>query len=191
VARGPLSAEGLLGYAGRGVWVFVLLAAVGGLLLLLLGPHRRMAPLYADAHVTELLGLLPGLALEARSRGPLTGPEELASRVTSAPMGISYSIAIEGDVEEHHVSISTPRTPARAWGTLFLSLIGWALALPAAPTSCFVSQNHVFHAVYKVPRGSVPPPTARTEVPREALRAASERQPALRARLVEAVLPPA
>ena len=105
------------------VWIVVAVAASVGVLLLLLGPHRRMAPLYADAHVREVLALLPALADEARARGPVSATEELAARVTSAPMGLGYSITTKGDTEEHHLSISTPLTPARAWGTLFLALV--------------------------------------------------------------------
>jgi hypothetical protein len=102
-----------------------------------------MAPLFADAHHEAILR---GLA-RLKADGLACAPGEPAVLVTSAPMLVSYSAAPtdQAGVIEHHVSISTPLTPAAVCGTYFLALVEWGLALPdTTRVAVFCSQRRVF-----------------------------------------------
>jgi hypothetical protein len=106
---------------------------------------RKMGPLFMDDHLREVAALLPDLRQRA-----LAGPPDTPATATTALLRVSYSIADDAGAWVHHVSVSSPVTPARAAGTFFLGLVRSVLRLDAQPVEVFVSQNHVFHLVTRL-----------------------------------------
>ena len=107
---------------------------------------KKMGPLFTDEHLAEVAALLPELKRKA-----IAGQEgEPASSQTSA-LALAYTIDREGEASwVHHLSVSSPLTPARAAGTFFLGLGRARLGLGAYRSEAFVSQNHVFHLVVRL-----------------------------------------
>jgi hypothetical protein len=106
---------------------------------------RKMGPLFSDEHLTEIAAGLAEL-----KRGALAGPPEEPAALRTAMLGVAYSIALDEGVWVHHLSVSSPVTPARAAGTFFLGLVRGRLGLDAYPLEAFVTQNHVFHLVVRL-----------------------------------------
>jgi hypothetical protein len=118
------------------------LAVVLLLVLFVVLKGRRMGRLFSNEHLAEVARALPDLkrwALESREDRP-------AAFQTSA-LAVVYTITREDTAWVHHLSVSSPITPARAAGTFFLGLLRTLLRLDAYPAEAFVSQNHVFHLV--------------------------------------------
>jgi hypothetical protein len=107
---------------------------------------RTMGPLFTDDHLLEVAALLPEL-----KRSALAGPPESPATASTALLHVSYSIADDAGAWTHHVSVSSPVTPARAAGTFFLGLVRGVLRLDVQPkVEVFVSQNHVFHLITRL-----------------------------------------
>ncbi len=114
---------------------------------------RKMGPLFTDDHLLEVAALLPDL-----KRSALAGPPDPPATATTALLRISYSISPgssssisdQAGAWVHHVSVSSPVTPARAAGTFFLGLVRGVLRLDVQPVEVFVSQNHVFHLITRL-----------------------------------------
>ena len=129
--------------------ILIWLPILGGFAVLLVYAAtraRKMGPLFTDEHLLEVAALLPDL-----KRRALAGPPDPPATATTALLRISYSIS-SGTAEDagawvHHVSVSSPVTPARAAGTFFLGLVRGVLRLDVEPVEVFVSQNHVFHLI--------------------------------------------
>ncbi len=65
---------------------------------------------------------------------------------------LCYSVRRTEVEDVHHISVSTPISPAHAVGTYFLALAEGLLRLEAYPGEAFISENHVFHMVRVVPQ---------------------------------------
>lgn len=128
-------------------------------LALVLWRVSSISKLYKKAHLEELRALLESLRGDA-----LSSDTVVPGLTTTAPLMLCYSVQRTGAGEVHHISVSTPISPAHAVGTYFLALAEGLLRLEAYPGEAFVSENHVFHMVREVP-----------EVERAALEAAPMR----------------
>jgi hypothetical protein len=106
---------------------------------------RRMAPLFADAHLVELAAALPDLkrrALAAKGGDPPS--------IQTAHLAVAYSISRDGAEWVHHLSVSNMITPAQAAGAFHLGLLRGVLRLDPYPMKAFVSQARVFHMVVRL-----------------------------------------
>jgi hypothetical protein len=122
--------------------------ALGVLALLLLyaaARARKLSPLFADEHLAEVAAQLPDL-----KRRALTGGEDGPASLQTSLLAAAYSIARDEPGWVHHLSVSSPVTPARAAGTFFLGLLRGALRLDGYPLEAFVSPSHVFHLVVRL-----------------------------------------
>ncbi len=122
--------------------------ALGVLVLLLAFAGVRawkMGPLFADDHLAAVGARLPEL-----KRNALAGRAEEPAAFATAMLVVAYSVEHREGEWVHHVSVSSPVTPARAAGTFFLGLVRGMLRLEAYPEEVFVSQNHVFHLVARL-----------------------------------------
>jgi hypothetical protein len=106
---------------------------------------RKMGPLFADEHLAEVAAGLAEL-----KRRALAGEVDPPASFQTAALGVGYSITLDEGVWMHHLSVSSPVTPARAAGAFFLGLLRGLLRLEAYPQEAFVSQNHVFHLVARL-----------------------------------------
>jgi hypothetical protein len=106
---------------------------------------RKLAPLFADEHLKEVAAQLPEL-----KRRALAGEGDEPASITTSLLGAAYTITREGPGWVHHLSVSSPVTPARAAGTFFLGLLRGLLRLEGYPLEAFVSPNHVFHLVVRL-----------------------------------------
>jgi hypothetical protein len=106
---------------------------------------KKMAPLFADDHLTELLALLPEL-----KRTALAGQGGPPPSARTSALAVAYTISRGEAGWVHHLSVSNMTTPARAAGTFFLGLLRGALRLEEYPAEAFVSQGHVFHLVVRL-----------------------------------------
>jgi hypothetical protein len=106
---------------------------------------RKMGPLFADEHLAEVASGVAEL-----KRGALAGEAHHPASLQTAALGVAYSITLDEGAWVHHVSVSSPVTPARAAGTFFLGLLRGLLRLDAYPEEVFVSQNHVFHLIARL-----------------------------------------
>ncbi len=106
---------------------------------------RRMGPLFADSHLAQLAAALPELKQQA-----LSGSAEQPASFRTSTLAVAYTIRGEDGIWVHHLSVSSPVTPARAAGTFFLGLVRGLLGLEAYPQEAFVSQSHVFHLIVQL-----------------------------------------
>lgn len=106
---------------------------------------RRMGPLFADSHLAQIASGLPELKQQA-----LAGNAEQPASIRTSTLLVAYTISHEEEIWVHHLSVSSPVTPARAAGTFFLGLVRGLLGLEAYPQEAFVSQSHVFHLVVQL-----------------------------------------
>ena len=123
---------------------WVALTVSGLLLAYAVVRARRLGPLFADEHLSEIARLLPEL-----KRRALAAPDDPASLHTTT-LAVGYTIARDEGVWSHHLSVSSPVTPARAAGTFFLGLVRGALGLDGPPAEVFVSQHQVFHLIVRL-----------------------------------------
>src|SRR5580704_2960043 len=110
--------------------------ALGVLALLLLYAAvraRKLAPLFADDHLAEVAAQLPEL-----KRRALGGGEDGPASFQTSLLNVAYSIARDEPGWRHHLSVSSPVTPARAAGTFFLGLLRGVLRLEGFPLEAFV-----------------------------------------------------
>lgn len=106
---------------------------------------RRLGPLFADEHLAEVAALLPDL-----KRRALAGVESDPASLRTSTLAVAYTITRDEGAWVHHVSVSSPVTPARAAGTFFLGLVRGVLGLAEAPAEAFVSQGQVFHLITRL-----------------------------------------
>jgi hypothetical protein len=115
------------------------------LLLYAAARAREMGPLFADEHLAEVAASVAELKQRA-----LAGEADPPASLQTAALGVAYTITLDEGTWVHHVSVSSPVTPARAAGAFFLGLLRGLLRLDAYPQEAFVSQNHVFHLVVRL-----------------------------------------
>lgn len=101
---------------------------------------RRLGPLFADEHLADVAALLPDLKQRA-----LAGGADDPASLRTAMLTVGYTIHRDEGSWVHHVSVSSPVTPARAAGTFFLGLVRGVLGLQGPPVEAFVTHNQVFH----------------------------------------------
>jgi hypothetical protein len=106
---------------------------------------RRLGPLFADEHLTEVAALLPDL-----KRRALAGREDDPASLRTAMLAVGYTIRRDEGAWVHHVSVSSPVSPARAAGTFFLGLVRGVLGLEGAPAEALVSPDQVFHLIARL-----------------------------------------
>jgi hypothetical protein len=148
---------------------------------------RRMGPLFADAHLAQIAAALPELKQQA-----LAGNAEQPASLRTSTLLVAYTVSHEEKVWIHHISLSSPVTPARAAGAFFLGLVRGLLCLEPYPQEAFVSQSHVFHLIVQLTEAEQQAFTSLSIEPREpsALRAlAVAGRSALLRRLAERVVP--
>jgi hypothetical protein len=125
------------------LWFAIGLLAV--LLLYAAARARKLAPLFTDGHLAEVAAQLPDL-----KRRALAGGEGPPASFQTSLLAAAYSIARDEPGWVHHLSVSSPVTPARAAGTFFLGLLRGVLRLDAYPLEAFVSPSQVFHLVVRL-----------------------------------------
>jgi hypothetical protein len=119
------------------------LAASGILLVYAFARARQMGPLFADEHLSTVAALLPDLKRRALAQQA----EEDRATASTGLLNLVYTVRCEEGVWCHHLSVSSPVTPARAAGTFFLGMVRGVLGISGPPAEVFVSQNQVFHLV--------------------------------------------
>jgi hypothetical protein len=124
---------------------WVALAVSGLVLIYAFVRARRLGPLFADPHLSEVAALLPDL-----KRRALAGTRADPASVRTATLVVGYTIRCDEGVWSHHLSVSSPVTPARAAGTFFLGLVRGVLGLSGPPAEVFVSQSQVFHLIVRL-----------------------------------------
>jgi hypothetical protein len=109
---------------------------------------RAVGPLFSDQHLIELAGKLPELK-EAALASPSNrdGDAPAPSSVATGMLSVAYTISEDDGTWVHHLSVSSPVTPARAAGTFFLGLLRGELGLAGSRTEVFVTRTNVFHLV--------------------------------------------
>jgi hypothetical protein len=109
---------------------------------------RAVGPLFSDDHLAELASKVAHLKAQA-----LAAPADSPASMTTALMSVAYTVRLDADGDGawvHHLSLSTPVTPARAAGTFFLGLLRGLLELSGPRADAFVTQAHVFHLVVRL-----------------------------------------
>jgi hypothetical protein len=119
------------------------LAASGILLVYAVARARQMGPLFADEHLSTVAALLPDL----KQRALAWQAEDERASASTGLLNLMYTVRCEEGVWCHHLSVSSPVTPARAAGTFFLGMLRGVLGLNGPPAEVFVSQNQVFHLI--------------------------------------------
>ena len=111
----------------------------------ILSRARQVRPLFADQHLSEVAALLPDLKRQA-----LAGGVDHPASGSTAALTVGYTITHAETTWEHHLSVSSPVTPARAAGTFFLGLVRGALGIDGPPAAVFVSNHQVFHLIVRL-----------------------------------------
>ncbi len=124
--------------------IWFALAVSGIVLAYAFARASRLGPLFSDEHLSEVAALLPELKRLALARAPDDAPAGVAT--SSLTVGYTISPREEGGWV-HHLSVSSPVTPARAAGTFFLGLVRGTLGVTGQPSDVLVSQSHVFHVI--------------------------------------------
>jgi hypothetical protein len=125
--------------------LWVALAVIALLVVYAVTRARKLGPLFADEHLAEIAARLPDL-----KRRALEGKADEPTSLVTTTLAVAYTIRRDEGTWVHHLSVSSPVTPARAAGTFFLGLVRGLLSLEAYPQEAFVSQNHVFHLVARL-----------------------------------------
>ena len=125
--------------------IWFALAASGFLLVYAFVRARRLGPLFSDEHLVQVAALLPELKQRALARTDDDRPSGSTPAIT-----LGDTIREDEGMWVHHLSVSSPVTPARAAGTFFLGMVRGALGIAGSPAEVFVSQNQVFHLIVRL-----------------------------------------
>ena len=128
--------------------IFFSTTAFLGLAFVVFWRKGAISVLYTDHHLRELRSALGPLREDAVR---YSGGPTIPGLTTKAPLMLCYSVQESELGMVHHLSISTPVSPASAVGTFFMAYAEALLRLEDYPGESFVSENRVFHLIRVVP----------------------------------------